>query len=302
MLDAEVKAGPKPTDEELRPVYHATGDSIRLTLVKVLTEADARAVLARAKAGGDLAKEAATSLDPVLAARGGDTGTVIRGALEPALQEAAFRAPLGQPFGPVALKLGWAVASVTERHVGDEPGFQAQRARLEGYALQQRREFLRKHLVQRLSAAPEVSVDEAWLRALDPARKPTGADLAHVIGKVKGRTVTYQAIYPSLRDLASLGSGHMAGPNTRLALARKEVEKLVLEEAARARGLDSSAAVNEALPAIERNLLASELASRLAGKPDAGLLDPPVRELLSRLRAKASITVDQAALRLLTSP
>ena len=46
------------------------------------------------------ATSASASLDPNQAARGGDTGVLIRGALEPALQEAAFAAPVGQPFGP----------------------------------------------------------------------------------------------------------------------------------------------------------------------------------------------------------
>ena len=302
LLDAEVAGAAGPTDAELRATYHGTSDAIRLTLVKVASEADARAILTRVQAGGDLAKEAASGLDAGLAQRGGDTGTVIRGALEPALQEAAFRAPLGQPFGPVALRLGWAVARVTERHVADDQGFAAQRPRLEAYALQQRREFVRGHLVARLSAAPGVTVDEAWLTALDPTRTPGAADLARVIAHVQDRTVTFQAIWPQLRQLASVGRGHMAGPSTRIALARQEVDKVVLEEAARARGFGTAPAVAATLPAIERNLLASELASRLAGRPDAGPLDPPVRDLLARLRARATLSVDQAALRPLPSP
>jgi peptidyl-prolyl cis-trans isomerase C len=302
MLDAETSALPPPPEAELRAAYHATADAIRLVLVKVAAEADAKALLARVRAGADLAKEASASLDPNLAARGGDTGRIIRGALEPSLQEAAFAAPLGQPFGPVALKLGWAVGRVTERQVAAEEGFEPQRPRLLAQARQQRREFVRKHLVERLSAAPGVSVDEAWLKALDPTKAPSPADLAHVVARTKGRTIAYQAIWPSLRDLAAVGRGHMAGRGTRVALVRKELEKALLEEAAAARGLEQSPAVTGTLRAIERNLLASELAVRLTGSRDAGLLDPPVRDLLATLRAKASITLDPAALRPLTTP
>jgi len=284
MLDVETSALPPPPEAELRAAYHATADSIRLVMVKVAAEADAKALMARVRGGADLAKEAAATLDPNLAARGGDTGPVIRGALEPALQEAAFAAPIGQPFGPVTLKLGWAVGRVQERQVADEKGFEPQRPRLLAQARQQRREFVRKHLVERLGAAPGVSVDEPWLKALDPTKAPTPADLAHVVARTKGRTVTYAAIWPALRDLAAIGRGHMAGPATRVSLVRKELEKALLEEAAGARGLETSATVAATLPAIERNLLASELAARVTGQRDAGLLDPAVRDLLATLR------------------
>jgi peptidyl-prolyl cis-trans isomerase C len=299
LVEEELARLPPTPEAELKSAFHATGDSVRLILVKLASEADARAALARVKGGGDLAREAAGSADTTLAARGGDTGPVIRGALEPALQEAAFAAPLGQPFGPVTLKLGWAIGAVKERTVADEKGFEAQRPRLVAQARAQRREFVRKHLVERLTATG-VTVDEAWLKALDPTRPPTAADLAHVVARAGARTVTYQAIWPSLRDLAAVGRGHMAGPATRRSLVQRELEKVVLEEAARERGLDRSPAVAATLPAIERNLLASELAVRLTGKRDAGLLDPAVQDQLARLRSKASITIDRAALRALS--
>ncbi len=302
LLDAEVANLPAPTDAELKQAFHATADSVRLVLVKLATEAEAKAALARVKAGGDLAKEAAASVDSSLASRGGDTGPVMRAALEPALQEAAFAAPVGQPFGPVALKLGFALGKVTERQVADEAGFAAQRPRLLAGLTRQRRDFVRGHLVERLMAAPGVSVDEAWLKALDPTKAPSAADLARPVARTKDRAIPFSAIWPALRDLAAIGRGHMAGPATRVSLARKELEKAVLEGSARERGLEKAPAVAATMPAIERNLLASELAVRLTRKADAGLMDPAVRDLLGTLRAKATISIDQAALRPAATP
>jgi len=302
LLDTELANLPAPTEAELKSAFHATSDSVRLVLVKLATEADAKAALARVQAGGDLAKEAAASVDSSLASRGGDTGPVMRAALEPALQEAAFSAPVGKLFGPLALKLGFVLGRVTERHVADEAGFAAQRPRLLAGLQRQRREFVRGHLVERLLAAPGVSVDEAWLKSLDPTKAPSAADLARPVARAKERTIPFSAIWPALRDLAAIGRGHMAGPATRVSLARKELERVVLEESARERGLDKAPAVAGTLPAIERNLLASELAARLTKSPEAGLMDPAVRSLLDGLRAKASLSIDQAALRAATTP
>ena len=124
----------KPTDAQLREMYHQTSDVVRLKLVKVATKEDAEAALKRVRAGGDIESEAAKSLDPALAARRGDTGLVVRAALPPQIAGKAFEVPTGTIIGPVELQLGWAIAELVERRIADDAGFAARRDQIAAFA------------------------------------------------------------------------------------------------------------------------------------------------------------------------
>jgi parvulin-like peptidyl-prolyl isomerase len=279
----------EPSEADLRSLYHQTGDSVRLVLVKLETEADARAALQRVKAGGDIAAEARRSLDPRLAAAGGDTGQTTRAAVAPALAGEAFSAPIGSVFGPVQLELGWAIAKVVERTIADEAGFAARREAIAAFARDQMRSQVRTHLVEQLRRKAKASVDEAFLAKV--GRPPSASDLDHAAATVNGKPIPY-------RDLVKYETGIPGGHGAsaaRSAFAWREVDRIVLETEALAKGFDRSPAVARTLPGIERNLLASAASERIAGRADASTADPKVREALEQQRAKAKIRIDKAA-------
>lgn len=299
-LEEDLQSTAKPSEDTLRRMYHSTGDVVRLSLVKLVSRQEAEAALARVKAGGDLAAEARRSVDAALVKSGGDTGLVSRGQLDPALADAAFAAETGALFGPVELKLGWAMGRVVERTVADEAAFPSRRAALESFVRRQLAAEALRHLKDRLAARAAVSIDEAFLRGLGHRTNPTPKELEHVIATVNGAAVRYAAIHEALSYIASAG-GHGAGPETKLSLARKAVDDRLLEVAAVERGLASSPAVSAVFPGIERYLLANALASRVAAGPGRSPADAKVRAKVAELRPRARVDLDEASLSSLSS-
>jgi peptidyl-prolyl cis-trans isomerase C len=284
-------AAPDPDEAELRALYHLTGDNVRLVLVKVDGEQDARAVFARLKAGGDIAAEARGSTDSGLAAAAGQIGLVSRAALDPALAAEVFRAAPGALVGPVKLEAGWAVARVEELHAADEAAFAARRDGIARFAREQRRTRARAHLLEQLRGKYPVTVDEAFLAAA--ARSAArDEDLDHAVATVAGRPVPYRTV----RDLAAGSDPRGHGGAALASFARVEVDAILLEEEARALGLDGSPAVTATLPGIERYLLASAAVERIAARPGADRSDAKVRRELDALRVRTKVRVDEAAL------
>jgi peptidyl-prolyl cis-trans isomerase C len=282
---------PEPPEAQLRELFHQTADSARLVLVKVPSEAEARAIVERVKAGGDLGEEARRSADAAAAGRRGDTGVVSRAALDPALAGEVFRAAPGALLGPVQLQLGWAVAKVVERQVADDATFPARREAIAAFAKEQLRVEARAHVMEQLRKRSGTKLDEAFLREVGQSGPPGEKDLGHPIAVVNGKPVPYRDIAAVERNV---GRGHGAAA-ARVSFAWREVDRRLLEDEAIAKGFDRSPSVAAVFPGIERNLLASAAAARIARKPDAGLGDPAVRDALGRLRRAAQVRVDQDA-------
>jgi hypothetical protein len=278
-------------DAQLMEMYHASADQLRLTLVKVATEAEAKGVLERARKGGDLAKEARAGLDPALAARGGDTGTLSRAAVDPALADAAFKAKVGDLVGPVALKLGFGVARVVELQLADPAGFPARRAQLEQMARSSGVSEARAHLVQMLRRASGVALDEQFLESLGDRVDATPDELAHVVATVHGEPLPFRIVHADMIQTFGRMRSHGAGPRARIELAWKEIDGRLLAHEAVARGLDRAPSVRGVLPGIERNVLAGAVASRIGKVPD--LRDPAVKAKVDALRAKAKVEVQR---------
>jgi peptidyl-prolyl cis-trans isomerase C len=285
------REAPEPGEAELRALYHLTGDSVRLVLVRLEAEGDARAALARVKAGGDLAAEARRSSDRELAGASGETGLVTRAALDPLLAAEVFRAEPGALVGPVKLRAGWALARVVERHLADEAGFTARREGVARFAREQRRTRTRGLLLERLRKKYPVTLDEAFLASAGTAGAPAAKDLDRPVATVNGRPVPYRAV----RDLAAESDAAGHGGAALAAFARAEVEAMLLDEEARAQGLDAAPGVVATLPGIERYLLASAAAERIAARPGADRSDEKVRREVEALRARTAVRVDEGA-------
>jgi hypothetical protein len=281
----------KPTDAQLRAMYHQSGDQVRLTLAKFLSEPEAAAAAERVRKGGDLAAEARQSPDQSLAAAGGDTGLQSRALVDPALVELAFKEPVGKLVGPVKLALGYALFKVVERTLADEAEFAGRRDALVEMARTRGVQQARTHLIEQLKKSSGVKLDDGFLQSLGDRTDLTPAELAHPIAVVNGRPVPYSAIYPQVVQLFRVARGHGAGPSARQRLAWQEIEARLVADLAVSKGFDRAPSVKAVLPGIERNLLAAAAVAKLSRTGDLG--DPAVRARLEALRKQAKVEIDR---------
>ncbi|MEK6606513.1 MAG: peptidylprolyl isomerase [Myxococcota bacterium] len=291
LVETEVASVVRVDDAQLRELYHAGTDTARFDLIVLGTDENARAALGRLRGGADVAAEARSSYDVDSKARGGDSGTRARGQLEPALADEAFRAPVGAWVGPIPLALGFAVLRVRERTAGDEAGFAARREELRRFADAQARTQARRHVVSELRRRAGVTVDEAFLRSTGKRLEVPPADVERAVATVGDRAVRYRDVVTEIRRIFGAAGGHASGPTVKLEIAWALADRLVLEQAALARGAADAPEVRAALRAWTRDALARALAARLRSQGG----DEAIRREIARLRKGARISIDRAA-------
>lgn len=291
--EREIIGKAKPTEEQVRALFHESTDTVRLRLVVLATREEAAAALARLTAGGEFALEATRSLHRS-AAKGGDTGAVLRKELDPALAKVAFVAPKGKLFGPVELNPGFAVAEVVERTIADEKGIQAQRPMLESWARQQYAGQAKGHFLSMSRKQKGVVLDQKFLESLGKATSTTEAQAEHVIATVAGRPVRYRELLPEIQSWSNSG-GHMFGPAVRIRVAETHLDNLLLAAAAAAAGLPGRPDVAAALRVTELSTLARAQATQLTASASASKRGKAVVDRLAALRKQLPITLDRPA-------
>lgn len=299
LLDREVGAGINPPEDLLRQMYHSTADVVRLSLVAVATEAEAKAVRARLDQGGELELEAVRSLDPVSAARRGDKGEMTRGQFPPDLAERLFGATPGTLLGPVPWGPGWAVVRVDARTIGDDAGFAARRGAIEKHARASMTSQARKHFLQAIRNKEKIEVDEKFLEGLDGRMEPTPAQAAHVLATIRGTPLRLADVLPSIRRVsAEQATVHRTGSTIAKQVVARIVDERILAALARDRGLEKATEVAPLLLRAEHAALARIAVERLiaALPPSTSQKDrqKAVDDRLVVLRKKASVTVDRA--------
>ncbi|CAH2604398.1 Parvulin-like PPIase [Rhodovastum atsumiense] len=136
--------GPQVSDAAVRARYDhdiagKTGaPEVHARHILVASEADAKAIIAELKKGGDFAAIAkARSTDPG-AAQGGDLGWFKQGDMLPEFSEAAFALKPGQVSDkPVQTRYGWHVIKVEERRTAPTPTFEQARDDLRNTMVQE---------------------------------------------------------------------------------------------------------------------------------------------------------------------
>jgi len=173
--------GPMVTDEAVharydRDIAGKPGEpEVHASHILVASEADAVAIIAELKKGGDFAAIAkARSSDPG-AAQGGDLGWFKKGDMLPEFADVAFALQPGQITDkPVHTQYGWHVIRVEERRTTTPPPFEQARDELRNQMIQ---EGLQKLVA---SALAEVKVEKFNLdgstpRPTDNAEPPPAA-------------------------------------------------------------------------------------------------------------------------------
>ena len=268
LVETEVASMQVP-DSVLQQMYHGSADQVRLEVVILSTEAEAKAALERLRKGAALAEEAKHSIDPNLASQGGQLGVRSRGQLDPALATAAFAAPLKTWSGPVKLELGVAVFRVLDRQIGDELGYAAKKADLRRFAEKQMRGQARVHYLAQLRKQANAKIDEAFLKST--GTRLDGRDADHVVATVYGKPIKYGAVVAEVKRLfGGVQGGHASGFAVKAEYSWDLVDRALLERAAMQRGLGDDPAVKARLVPLERDAMVRTISARLrnaAGKP-----------------------------------
>lgn len=169
------------SDRELREHYDREKDSYRLPerarlreiVLLIPSDADdaaigrlaieAEEIAQAARSGADFQKLVAEHSQAASKDQGGDIGTVARGELIPALDQAVFNAQAGAVAGPVRTRSGFHVIRVEERLPSEVPGFDAVKERLRQETSEEtfQRDF--KTYIERLKSEAYVQIFEAQI-------------------------------------------------------------------------------------------------------------------------------------------
>lgn len=261
-LEKELYSTIRIDDAQVKALFHETGDSVRLKLIVLATEADARAAIDRLGKGAKFEVEGKQSLDPAASARGGDLGDLSRGMLDPILREAAFSAPLNRVQGPIALNLGFGVMLVTGRHIADEKELPARRAQIAGFATEQAKQASRRHLLMQLRGKYKATLDEDFLRSTGSANSASPQEADRVIGRAGDLTLRYgELLARMVRAFGSTAANsHASGFSVKRELALSDLDQLVLEVAAMEGGHGKSAQAEAAYKSAQRSAVIAEVA------------------------------------------
>jgi len=170
--------GPLVTDEAVharydRDIAGKPGEpEVHASHILVANEADAVAIIAELKKGGDFAAIAkARSSDPG-AAQGGDLGWFKKGDMLPEFADAAFALQPGQITDkPVHTQYGWHVIRIEERRTTTPPTFEQAREELRNQMIQ---EGLQKLVASALAdvKVEKYNLDGSTPRPTDTAEPP----------------------------------------------------------------------------------------------------------------------------------
>ena len=129
------------TEEAARKAYDEAAkaqppvEEIHARHILVPTEEEAKAALARIKAGEDFAK-VATELSKDPAGEGGDLGWFTKDRMVPEFADAAFKLQPGQVSDPVKSQFGWHIIKVEERRMRTFPPFEQLKDQASRYVAQ----------------------------------------------------------------------------------------------------------------------------------------------------------------------
>jgi peptidyl-prolyl cis-trans isomerase C len=127
-------------DQSMRKVYDdavkqmSSEEEVRARHILVPTEAEAKAILADLKKGGNfenLAKE--KSKDPSAAAQGGDLGYFTKDQMVPEFADVAFKLEKGALSDPVKSQFGWHIIKVEDKRSKSPPPFDQVKDQVETY-------------------------------------------------------------------------------------------------------------------------------------------------------------------------
>jgi hypothetical protein len=290
----------EPTDDEVRAAFHAGADMAKLLLIVVASETEARAIRTRIDQGADWALEATRSLDSAVAAKKGETGTLPRFSIDPALADVVFRASSGETLGPVQLGMGWGVAKVLERSLGDETILTQKRPEFASIARKSKLRRVREHFLGKEYARRGITVDSPLVKALSKRPEVAKEDGSATIATIEGRPVRLQEAIPYIaRFEAAFGTGHVGGLRLLPKALSTFIDDRLLADAATAQGLLTRPEVARRIAQSASEALALAMAETLLRESPSnaspGDQQKRMRRILDDLSNSTNVWVDEKA-------
>ncbi|NCO68134.1 MAG: peptidylprolyl isomerase [Nitrospirae bacterium CG_4_10_14_0_8_um_filter_41_23] len=162
LLEKEIESKTKVTDQDVKDYYEkhkedfAPVSQIRMSLILVKTEEEAKKILERLNKGEDFAKVAKkSSINLSSAKNGGDLGYLSRGQMTPELEAAAVRLKTGEISEPLKTQSGYQIIKVTDKKIGKVVEF----------------ERVKNFISQHLSAEKQKEVFDSYIESLKKSYK-----------------------------------------------------------------------------------------------------------------------------------
>jgi len=162
LLEKEIESKAKVTDQDVKDYYEkhkedfAPVSQIRMSLILVKTEEEAKKILERLNKGEDFAKVAKkSSVDLNSAKNGGDLGYLSRGQMTSELEAVAVRLKTGEVSEPIKTQSGYQIIKVTDKKTGKVVEF----------------ERVRNFISQQLSAEKQKEVFDSYIESLKKSYK-----------------------------------------------------------------------------------------------------------------------------------
>jgi parvulin-like peptidyl-prolyl isomerase len=162
LLEKEIESKAKVTDQAVKDYYEkhkeefAPVSQIRMSLILVKTEEEAKKILERLNKGEDFAKVAKkSSIDLSSAKNGGDLGYLSKGQMTSELEAVAVRLKTGEISEPLKTQSGYQIIKVTDKKIGKVVEF----------------ERVKNFISQHLSAEKQKEVFDSYIESLKKSYK-----------------------------------------------------------------------------------------------------------------------------------
>ena len=162
LLEKEIESKAKVADQDVRDYYEkhkedfAPVSQIRMSLILVKTEEEAKKILERLNKGEDFARVAKkSSVDLNSAKNGGDLGYLSKGQMTPELEAVAVRLKTGEVSEPIKTQSGYQIIKVTDKKIGKVVEF----------------ERVKNFISQQLSAGKQKEVFDSYIESLKKSYK-----------------------------------------------------------------------------------------------------------------------------------
>ena len=179
LLEKEIEAKTKLTDEDIKAYYDehkedfSPFNKIRLSLIRVKTEEEAKNILEKLKKGEDFAKIAKeSSIDTNSAKNGGDLGYFSKGRMAPLFEEAAFKLKKGEVSDIVRTSFGFHIIKKEDHKQAGASSFNDVKYEIEQTVLFQKRDQKIRVLINQLKSKAKIKTNQEILKKFQSSLPP----------------------------------------------------------------------------------------------------------------------------------
>ena len=181
-LKKKVEADSKVSDEDLKKFYEQnkdkfkTGEQIKASHILVKTEAEAKGILAKIKAGGNFEELAKKSSVDSSAAKGGDLGWFGKGSMVPVFEKAALALKEGQISDVVKSDFGFHIIKLTGKRPAGVRPFEEVKDQIKAAVMPTKQQEVFQKIKDELKKTAKISIKEDVLNSIGGKKDEPKAD------------------------------------------------------------------------------------------------------------------------------